>query len=142
MPTTILLEGGTSRYIGSLQLYGGPAYIVTLGSTSTTPATISQSIPLYVGANSIDAGNNTDVYFLASASLTDYVSVSYITGHVTTTVPATCAEVATATDGVNAQARFNASTADLLTASDAPASNYLWNLIDDTQTPNWVIIDT
>jgi hypothetical protein len=139
-PTTILLEGGTSRYIGNLALLGGPGNFVTLSSTSTTPAIIAQNTDVYVGADSIDAGNNSNIYFLNNSS--NYLIVSYITGHVVTTFPATCTEASVATDTPTPTCVYNVSTTDPLTAVDATASNFLWNLIDDTQDANWQNINT
>lgn len=140
VPTTILFEGGTSRYIGNLALLGGPGYFVTLSSTSTTPAIISQNTDVYVGADSIDAGNNSNIYFLNNSS--NYLIVSYITGYVVATFPADCVEITTATDTQTHIGVYNASTTDPLTVVDATASNYLWNLIDDTQDANWQNINT
>ena len=141
-PTTILFTGGASRNFTSFTLNGTAGNLVTLGSTSTIPATICQSTPWYMGANSVDAGNNTGLSFTTGTGFNDYVSVSYIDGHVNATFPADCVEITTATDTQTNIGVYNVSTADPLTVSDATASNYLWNLIDDTQDANWQNINT
>jgi hypothetical protein len=50
------------------------------------------------------------------------------------------AETGAASDAVAARATFVSSIGETATATDTVLGGFLWNLIDDTQTPNWVLI--
>jgi hypothetical protein len=62
-------------------------------------------------------------------------------GEVVTVLPSTFTvlmiEGATAQDILQTRATFQASLSDGVLVVDANAAAYLWNLIDDSQTPNW-----
>jgi hypothetical protein len=78
-PATINFTAGTTNFFNSFTVSGTAGNLVTLGSTSTAQAFLQKSIPWYMGANSVDGGNNTGLFFTAGAGV-DYLSASYING--------------------------------------------------------------
>jgi hypothetical protein len=78
VPSTITFTAGANNTFGAFTLSGTAGNLVTLGSSTTSPTTLTKSSPWTVGANSVDGGNNTGLSFTAGTS--DYLSVSYING--------------------------------------------------------------
>lgn len=78
-PTTFTFTAGTTNFINSFAISGTAGNLVTLGSTSTSQAFLRKPTPWYMGANSVNGGNNTGLVFTAGAGV-DYISVSYING--------------------------------------------------------------
>jgi hypothetical protein len=97
--------------------------LLQLGSNTTTQRTLTKSSAWNVGANSIDAGNNTGLSFTAGDN--DYLSVSYING-VTSTILASIAESVTATDTQGCAATLNTSTTESAAASDTQAARLIY----------------
>ena len=60
---SVLFTGGTTNEFGSFNLNGAAGTLLTLGSTNTTQA-ILKAPNWNVGANSVDAGNNTGLSFI------------------------------------------------------------------------------
>lgn len=77
--TSILFTAGTNNTFSAFTLSGTAGNLCTLGSTTTSQATLTKSSTWYMGANSTDGGNNTNLVFTAGGS-SDYLSVSYING--------------------------------------------------------------
>jgi len=76
---TILFTGGTTTTFTSFTVTGTAGNVVTIGSTNTTQATIAKPTAWYVGGNSINGGNNTNLLFGGGNNL-DYLNLSYING--------------------------------------------------------------
>jgi hypothetical protein len=49
---------------------------------------------------------------------------------------------ANASDSVNASAIMNGGIAEGVTAQDAAAANFLWNIINNAQSVNWTVVKT
>jgi hypothetical protein len=81
--TTILFAGGVSQTFvnsGSFTVTGTSGNPVTLGSTTAVPAVLYKpTTPWYVGANSVNGGNNTGLVFTAGGGI-DYLNISSING--------------------------------------------------------------
>jgi hypothetical protein len=60
----VRFTGGTSNEFTDFNLNGVAGNLLTLGSTNTTQAILKKSTPWNVGANSVDAGNNTGLNFI------------------------------------------------------------------------------
>ena len=73
----------------------------------------------YVGNLNIDAGNNTGWVFFNNV------------------YARTVTDSATVTDLADVAATVNATIVDAASLLDSTSSAFLWNLIDDAQTPNW-----
>lgn len=74
--TTIKFEGGTTNEFDEISLYGSAGKLCTLTSTNTTPITLKKGSSWRVGPDSINAGNNTGLLFMAGNG--NYLSVSYV----------------------------------------------------------------
>lgn len=79
--TTVRFTAGTTNIFTAFNLKGEAGRVCTLGSATAAQATLQKSSPWYMGANSTDAGNNTNLTFTAGGGI-DYLSVSYINGTV------------------------------------------------------------
>jgi hypothetical protein len=79
--TTVRFTAGTTNIFTAFNLKGESGRVCTLGSSTTAQATLQKGSPWYMGANSTDAGNNTNLTFTAGGGI-DYLSVSYINGTV------------------------------------------------------------
>lgn len=79
--TSVLFTAGTTNEFYQFNLTGSAGNICTLGSTTTSPATLKKYTPWFMGANSTNGGNNTNLVFASGGGI-DYLSVSYITGQV------------------------------------------------------------
>jgi hypothetical protein len=84
----IQFTGGTTNEFTSFTINGVSGNLLQLGSTNTTQAILQKGSAWLMGANSTDAGNNTNLSFTAGGGI-DYLSVSYING--TVVVPVTYA---------------------------------------------------
>ena len=79
--TSVLFTAGTTNIFTAFNLKGEAGRVCTLGSPTAAQATLQKSSTWYMGANSTDAGNNTNLTFTAGGGI-DYLSVSYINGTV------------------------------------------------------------
>ena len=70
--------GTTNTFIG-FSLRGTAGQLYTITSTTTSAASLKKAGTWYMGANSINSGNNTNLTF-SNGSGIDYLDVSYITG--------------------------------------------------------------
>lgn len=77
--TSVLFAAGSNNTFTNFSLAGASGFVCTLGSTATSQATLTKSSTWYMGANSTNGGNNTNLVFTAGGS-SDYLSVSYING--------------------------------------------------------------
>lgn len=80
---SVLFAAGSNNTFTNFSLAGASGFLCTLGSTTTSQATLTKSSTWYMGANSTNGGNNTNLVFTAGGS-SDYLSVSYINGVVST----------------------------------------------------------
>lgn len=71
--------GSSNTFSNGFNLTGTVGKVCTLGSTSTSQATLTKSAAWNVGANSTNGGNNTGLVFGAGGGI-DYLSISYING--------------------------------------------------------------
>lgn len=78
-PATFTFTAGTTNFFNSFTISGAVGKLVTLGSSSTSQAFLQKPTPWYMGANSVNGGNNTGLVFTAGAGI-DYISASYING--------------------------------------------------------------
>lgn len=83
--TSVLFTAGTTNIFAAFNLTGAAGAVCTLGSTTTSQATLQKSSTWFMGANSTNGGNNTGLTFTAGGGI-DYLSVSYINGTVVSTV--------------------------------------------------------
>lgn len=141
---TLKLKAGTTNTVGGFATSGTnqkflqsdtPSSQATLsqasGTVSVNNLTIQDSAATggatwlaYVVNLNIDAGNNTGWVFFNNI------------------YTRTVTESSAITDSANVGVTFNATVTDLATLSDSTSSGFLWNLIDDAQTPNWQNINT
>jgi hypothetical protein len=77
----VQFTAGTTNIFDAFNLGGTVGTLLSLGSTTTSQATLQKSSAWLMGANSTDAGNNTGLSFTAGGGI-DYLSVSYINGTV------------------------------------------------------------
>jgi hypothetical protein len=136
---TLKLASGTTNTVGTFVTSGTNQKFLQ-SSTPGSQATLSQATGTvsvsyltiqdnaatggatwiaYVGNLNVDAGNNTGWLFFNNVYTREFN------------------DSATVTDSTNVAATFNAAIADTATLSDSTSSAFLWNLIDDAQTPNW-----
>jgi hypothetical protein len=78
-PATIRFTAGTTSYFSSFTVSGTSGNLVTLGSTSTSRVFLQKPTPWYMGANSVDGGNNIGLFFTSGAGV-NFLSASYING--------------------------------------------------------------
>jgi hypothetical protein len=78
-PCTILFGAGETQTFTNFNLAGTAGNLVTIGSTSTSNATLFKLTTWNVGANSVNGGNNVGLTF-SGPGTNDYLSISYITG--------------------------------------------------------------
>ena len=72
------LAGSTSSFI-AFNLRGTAGNLYTITSSSNSATTLKKVGTWYMGANSTDSGNNTNLTFSGNSGV-DYLDVSYITG--------------------------------------------------------------
>ena len=77
--TTIRFTAGTTNEFTAFNVSGEATRLCTLGSSTTSQATLKKATQWYMGANSTNGGNNTNLTFTAGDNI-DYLSVSYILG--------------------------------------------------------------
>jgi len=77
--TSVLFTAGTTNIFTAFNLTGTVGKVCTLGSITAAQATLQKSTTWYMGANSTNGGNNTNLVFSAGDGI-DYLSVSYING--------------------------------------------------------------
>ena len=76
---TISFTGGSVNNFTAFSVSGTAGNLITLNSTNTTRATLSKATRWYMGANSVNSGNNRNLTFSAGDGI-DYLNVSYIEG--------------------------------------------------------------
>lgn len=76
--TAVNFEGGSTNEFSDFNLSGTSGKLCTLTSTTTTQANLKKSTVWFVGANSTNSGNNSNLYFLGTSP--NYLNVSYING--------------------------------------------------------------
>jgi len=136
---TIKLKNGVTSTVGTFATSGTnqkflqsstPGSQATLsqaaGTVSVSYLTIQDSVATggatwiaYVGNLNVDAGNNTGWVFFNNV------------------YTRTVVDSATVTDLNSVSVVIQVAVADTATLSDSTSSAFLWNLIDDAQTPNW-----
>jgi hypothetical protein len=141
---TIKLKDGTTNTVGTFATSGTNQKFLQ-SSTAGVKATLSQATGTvsasyltiqdsdaaggatwlaYVGNLNVDAGNNTGWVFFNNV------------------YTRTATDSATVTDSTDVDVTFNPQVVDSATLSDSTSSAFLWNLIDDSQTPSWQNINT
>jgi len=80
--TTLLFGSGATNTFTNFNYTGASGRVCTLGASTVTPTKLIKPTAWYVGANSIDGGNNTNVFFSAGSGI-DYLNVSYVIGNPT-----------------------------------------------------------
>lgn len=80
-PATINFTSGTTTTFTNFSLAGTAGNLITVGATSTSQAFFKKPSSWYVGANSVDGGNNTGLTFLTAGTV-NYLSISYINASV------------------------------------------------------------
>jgi len=109
--------------------------------TATDSIAVAASIfnaPVVETGTAADAVSSTQAFLSLIAETgasTDSISSKQVFASV-------IAEVGTATDAVSSNQGFVAAVTEAVTATDAFVGGFLWNLIDDTQTPNWTLVST
>jgi hypothetical protein len=145
----VTFVAGTTNTFGTFDISGGPGALKTLtaesdGYTAATQATLLKSTPWFVGANSVDDGNNTGLIFTAGG-INDYLAISNIIGGGSGTTYATdVIEGVDLSDAAVAAEIKPASVQEAVEAQDATAvvvSDLVWSEFDDSQTPNWQNVD-
>jgi hypothetical protein len=76
---TFRFTAGTTNTFVAFNLRGTAGNLYTITSTTTSVATLNKAGTWYMGANSTDSGNNTNLTFSGGSGI-DYLDVSYITG--------------------------------------------------------------
>jgi hypothetical protein len=76
---TFKFTAGTTNTFVAFNLRGTSGNLYTITSSSTSAATLKKAGKWYMGTNSTDSGNNTDLTFSGGSGI-DYLNVSYITG--------------------------------------------------------------
>jgi hypothetical protein len=120
-PATVLFTAGTTNIFTSFSLSGTAGNLITLGSTTTSQATLQKGSTWFVGANSTNGGNNTGLTFTAGGGI-DYLNVSYINGTVVTigtTYDVSLSDATTITDEFFRSISYASFFADTTTATDA-----------------------
>ena len=120
---TLLFEAGSSNYfVSSFNIAGAAGTLATLGSTTTAQATLRKSGTWFMGANSVDSGNNTGLTFTAGGTL-NYLNVSYINGlGPPVTYSSSVTDSATALDATSSIKLIDRAVVDTANASDQPST--------------------
>ena len=112
---------------------------VTETGTATDVVSSSQTFVSFI----VETGTATDAAF----GRVVYLSAVTETGTATDSTvgfilfSTSIAETGTATDVIGSTQTFNSLIAELATATDSVSMRLLWELIDDSQTANWVVIN-
>ena len=146
--TTVRFTAGTTNIFTAFNLKGEAGRVCTLGSATAAQATLQKSSTWYMGANSTDAGNNTNLTFTAGGGI-DYLSVSFINGVVsaavltgiineaasalelnaaTITFSALVSEAASALDSTAAAITFSALINEIASALEALGGGSVYNI--------------
>jgi len=94
--------------------------------------------PVVETGTATDAVSSTQTFVSAvteSGTATDTISSSQ-------TFVTTVSEAGTATDAVSSNQGFSVAVTETATATDVIVGGFLWNPIDNTQTPNWTLVST
>lgn len=91
----IQFTGGTTNQFDIFSVNGLAGNLLQLGSTNTTQISLLKQGAWFVGANSVNGGNNTGISFSAGGN--DYLSVSYVNG-IALAIPTAVSETALAYD--------------------------------------------
>jgi hypothetical protein len=141
-------QGNTCTF-GAFDVSGAPGNLKTVTADpiyliEATQATLLKSTTWFVGANSVDDGNNTGLIFTAGG-INDYLTISNIIGGGSGTTYATdVIEGVDLSDAAVAAEIKPASVQEAVEAQDATAvvvSDLVWSEFDDSQTPNWQNVD-
>lgn len=159
--STKTMPGAVSDTATALDAPSALAAFRSATSDSATALDAPTGLTVYVAAvaNTAAGSDSMSVAFLPMANVSDTarptdatssVFIQLVTGSVAegasaadlvTVLPSTFTvlmiEGAAAQDVLNTNTTFRASLADGVMVIDAAAAAYLWNLIDDSQTPNW-----
>lgn len=143
------MQGNTNTF-GLFNVSGAPGNLKTLTGASNfyipeaTQATLLKSTTWFVGANSVDDGNNTGLIFTAGG-INDYLTISNIIGGGSGTTYATdVVEGVDLSDAAVAAEIKPTSVQEAVEAQDTTAvvvSDLVWSEFDDSQTPNWQNVD-
>jgi hypothetical protein len=139
---------GQTNTFGTFNVSGAPGNLKSItadpGYVVATQATLLKSTTWFVGANSVDDGNNTGLIFTAGG-INDYLAISNIIGSGSGTTYATdVVEGVDLSDAAVAAEIKPASVQEAVEAQDATAvvvSDLVWSEFDDSQTPNWQNVD-
>jgi hypothetical protein len=139
---------GSINTFGAFNVSGAPGNLKTLtavpGDLAINQATLLKSTTWFVGANSVDDGNNTGLIFTAGG-INDYLAISNIIGGGSGTTYATdVIEGVDLSDAAVAAEIKPTSVQESVEAQDATAvvvSDLVWSEFDDSQTPNWQNVD-
>jgi hypothetical protein len=119
-PITISFEAGSTQRFTNFNLSGTSGNLVTLNSSVPgSQATLIKPTNWNVGVNSVNGGNNTNIFFTSGGGI-NFLSVSDIYG---------------VTD-------FISVIAETVAATDTVGVSFLWEPIVDTQTANWAQVST
>jgi hypothetical protein len=135
---TLKLAAGTTSTVGSF-VTSGTTMKYLQSSTAGTQATISDAS----GTNTVSYLTIQDSNATGGASwLAPFTSNNVYGGNNTgwlfgTQYASTIVEASSVADTVNTSNRISASISESTILADAASSAFLWNLIDDTQVPNW-----
>lgn len=82
---TITFTAGTVVLIDKFSIAGTLGNVVTIGSSALSQVTLQKPSPWYIGSNSTDGGNNTNVSLISAtqtenAFTPNYISMSYVNG--------------------------------------------------------------
>lgn len=77
--TSVLFTSGSTNEFSAFNLTGAVGKVCTLKATTTSQTILKKPSSWLMGANSTNAGNNTNLTFAAGGGI-DYLSVSYING--------------------------------------------------------------
>jgi len=136
-PASIVETGTATDVISSIQTF--VSFIAETG-TVTEVALVAPSIfnaPVLETGTATDAvsSNQTFVSFIVETGTATDSAVCFVVFSTSIT------ETGTATDVVGSTQTFISSIAELATATDSVSMRLLWELIDDSQTANWVAIN-
>jgi hypothetical protein len=126
--TTVRFTAGTTNIFTAFNLKGEAGRVCTLGSPTAAQATLQKSSTWYMGANSTDAGNNTNLTFTAGGGI-DYLSVSFINGTVSAAVlTGIINEAASAVDSTAAAITFSALINEIASALESLGGGSVYNI--------------
>lgn len=119
--------------------------VVSRSVSETATATDTPStVVVFVGATSetVTAADLASALPQFLAQVSETATATDITLVAPSTFSAVVQEALTSNDFVSSRGTFNVRFVDSATALDSVVGAFLWNLIDDSQTPSWALIDT